>query len=72
MKIYIETDSQYKDRMLKVYKDKIEALENDCIKAKDMIRDLRDSDLHVCPADGDDMEDCSCEAFDRIIDVLSD
>jgi hypothetical protein len=68
----VETDQEYKDRMLIEYKARIEQLENDCIKAKDMIRNLRDSDLHICPADGNDMEDCSCEEFDRIIDVLSD
>jgi len=49
-----------------------EPLNDDCIKAKNMLRDLRDSDLHKCPADEDDTEECSCEAFDRIIDVLSD
>ena len=49
---------------------RIEELEADCIKAKNMIRDLRDSDVHDCPADIND--ECTCEEFDRIIDVLSD
>ena len=34
------------------------------------IRDLRDSDSHVCPAVSDDMNECSCGKYDLVIDKL--
>ena len=34
------------------------------------IRDLRDSDNHVCQADVTDGGYCSCEEYDRVIDKL--
>jgi hypothetical protein len=52
-------------------KERVESLENDCIKAKNMIRDFRDSDAHICLADKEDGA-CSCEELDRVIDVLSE
>lgn len=36
-----------------------------------MVRDLRDSDNHVCPADKNDIDICSCGEYDLIIDKLS-
>ena len=36
------------------------------------IRDLRDADFHVCPADSDDTQECTCNNFDKIIDKLED
>ena len=34
------------------------------------IRDLRDSDFHVCPNDADDQLECTCNHFDQVIDEL--
>lgn len=37
------------------------------------IRDLRDDDSHVCPAnEGDDQLECTCIKYDRVIDKLED
>ena len=36
------------------------------------IRDLRDSDSHVCPADSDDSQECTCNNFDLVIDKVDD
>ena len=36
------------------------------------IRDLRDADFHVCPADLDDTQECTCNNFDKVIDKLED
>ena len=41
----------------------IEAIQQD-------IRDLRDADFHVCPADLDDTQECTCNNFDKVIDKL--
>ena len=43
----------------------IEAIQQD-------IRDLRDADFHVCPADLDDAQECTCNNFDLVIDKLED
>ena len=43
----------------------IEAIQQD-------IRDLRDADFHVCPADLDDAQECTCNNFDKVIDKLED
>lgn len=34
------------------------------------IRNLRDADFHVCPADTDDFDECTCEHFDRVTDKV--
>jgi len=39
---------------------------------QDRVRDLRDSDTHVCPADKNDFAECSCDSYDRVIDLLED
>jgi len=36
------------------------------------IRDLRDDDSHVCPADKDDYLECTCTKYDHVIDKLED
>ena len=36
------------------------------------IRDLRDADFHVCPADSDDSQDCTCNNFDLVIDKVDE
>ena len=36
------------------------------------IRDLRDDESHVCPADKDDQLKCTCIKYDRVIDKLED
>ena len=37
---------------------------------KQQVRDLRDADFHVCPAQGDDTQECTCEKFDFVIDQI--
>ena len=37
---------------------------------KEDVRKLRDADTHVCQADVNDGEYCSCEEYDRVIDKL--
>ena len=41
-------------------------------KIQQDIRDLRDADFHVCPADLDDAQECTCNNFDKVIDKLED
>jgi len=36
------------------------------------IRDLRDDESHVCPANKDDQLKCTCIKYDRVIDKLED
>jgi len=36
------------------------------------IRDLRDDDSHVCPANKEDHLECTCIKYDRVIDKLED
>ena len=36
------------------------------------IRDLRDADFHVCPADADDSQECTCNNFDLVIDKIDE
>ena len=69
--VTVEKLFEHLEQLERQFDDCQKSLFENCIKAKDMIRNLRDSNLHVCPADVGD-EECSCEEFDKIIDVLSD
>ena len=39
---------------------------------KQEVRDLRDADFHVCPADADDSQECTCHNFDLVIDKIDE
>ena len=39
---------------------------------KQQIRKLRDADFHVCPADSDDSQECTCNNFDLVIDKVDE
>ena len=45
---------------------------SDMIKAKNLIRDLRDGESHFCPAIENEEDECCCGEFDAVIDLLSD
>ena len=38
----------------------------------EQIRKLRDADFHVCPADSDDSQNCTCNNFDLVIDKVDE
>lgn len=52
----------------------VSKLEGKIKKAQQMIRDLRDSDNHICPCheNVDDPDGiCTCHEYDAVIDILN-
>jgi hypothetical protein len=39
---------------------------------QDLVRGLRDSDSHICPADQVEGEPCTCSGYDEVIDELDE
>ena len=51
----------------------VKLLNKKMTEAQQMIRDLRDSDSHICPCheNVDDPDGiCTCENYDKVIDLL--